>query len=84
MPSVFAFQIEWFQFNMLQAHLLAIQKILGLFLKLSLLICLTRVGNCCCSPSASEFDVLCVQRWYSAYLGCNEWLFELLLPFYHL
>ncbi len=34
--------------------------------------------------SASGFDVLCVQRWYSAYLGCNEWLFELLLPFYHL
>ncbi len=25
---------------------------------------------CCCSPSASGFDVLCVQRWYSAYLGC--------------
>ncbi len=39
---------------------------------------------CCCSPSASGFDVLCVQRWYSAYLGCNKWLFELLLPFYHL
>ncbi len=39
---------------------------------------------CCWSPSASGFDVLCVQRWYSAYLGCNEWLFELLLPFYHL
>ncbi len=39
---------------------------------------------CCCSPSASGFDVLCVQRWYSAHLGCNEWLFELLLPFYHL
>ncbi len=39
---------------------------------------------CCCSSSASGFDVLCVQRWYSAYLGCNEWLFELLLPFYHL
>ncbi len=37
---------------------------------------------CCWSPSASGFDVLCVQRWYSAYLGCNEWLFELLLPFY--
>ncbi len=36
------------------------------------------------SPSASGFDVLCVQRWYSAYLGCNEWLFELLLTFYHL
>ncbi len=39
---------------------------------------------CCCSPSASGFDVLCIQRWYSAYLGCNKWLFELLLPFYHL
>ncbi len=39
---------------------------------------------CCCSPSASGFNVLCVQRWYSAYLGCNEWLFELLLPFCHL
>ncbi len=39
---------------------------------------------CCCSTSASGFDVLCVQRWYSAYIGCNEWLFELLLPFYHL
>ncbi len=53
--SVFAFQIkEWFQFNMLQAHLLVInniddnkssKKILGLFLKLRLLICLARVGN---------------------------------------
>ncbi len=39
---------------------------------------------CCCSPSASGFDVLCVQRWYSAYLGFNKWLFELLLSFYHL
>ncbi len=39
---------------------------------------------CCWSPSASGLDVLCVQRWYSAYLGCNEWLFELLLSFYHL
>ncbi len=38
----------------------------------------------CFSPSASGFDVLCVQRWYSAYLGSNKWLFELLLPFYHL
>ncbi len=44
----------------------------------------TGVIFCCCSPSASGFDVLCVQRWYSAYLGCNEWLFELLLPFFHL
>ncbi len=34
---------------------------------------------CCWSPSASGFDVLCVQRWYSADLGCNEWLFKLLL-----
>ncbi len=32
---------------------------------------------CCCSSSASGFDVLCVQRRYSAYLGYNEWLFEL-------
>ncbi len=39
---------------------------------------------CCWSPSASGFDVLCVQRWYSSHLGCNEWLFELLLSFYHL
>ncbi len=39
---------------------------------------------CCCSPSAAGIAVLCVQRWYSAYLGCNEWLFELLLHFYHL
>ncbi|MEQ2309026.1 hypothetical protein AMECASPLE_034357 [Ameca splendens] len=39
---------------------------------------------CCCSPSASRFDVLCVQRCSSACLGCNEWLFELLLPFYQL
>ncbi len=35
---------------------------------------------CCWSPSASGFDVLCVQRWYSADLGCNKWLFESLLP----
>ncbi len=34
---------------------------------------------CCWSPSASGFDVLCVQRWYSAYLGCNEWLFEIMV-----
>ncbi len=44
----------------------------------------TRCGLLLCSPSASGFEVLCVQRWYSAYLGCNEWLFEFLLPFYHL
>ncbi len=31
---------------------------------------------CCCNPSASGFNMLCVQRWYSAYLDYNEWLFE--------
>ncbi len=51
---------------------------------LSFLFLAPGVVFCCCSPSASEFDVLCIQRWYSAYLGCNEWLFELLLPFCHL
>ncbi len=44
----------------------------------------TGVVFCCWSSSASGFNVLCVQRWYSVYLGCNEWLFELLLPFYNL
>ncbi len=44
----------------------------------------TGVVFCCCSPSASKFYVLSIQRCSSAYLGCNEWLFELLLPFYHL
>ncbi len=28
---------------------------------------------CCWSPSASGFDVLCVQRWCSAYLGWNSY-----------
>ena len=36
---------------------------------------------CCCSPSASRFDVLCFQR--RCHLGCNKWLLELLLPSYH-
>lgn len=40
----------------------------------------TSVVFCCCSPSASRFDMLCVQRCSSAYLSCNE--FELLWPFY--
>ncbi len=44
----------------------------------------TGVVFCCWSPSASGFNVLCVQRWCSAYPGCNVWLFELLLLFYHL
>ncbi len=34
--------------------------------------------------SASRFDMLCVQRCSSADLSCNEWLFELLSPFYQL
>lgn len=38
----------------------------------------------CCSPASSRLDMLCVQRWYSALLSCNELLFELLLFFYHL
>ncbi len=29
-------------------------------------------SSAACSPSASGFDVLCVQRWYSAYLGCTD------------
>ncbi|MEQ2300626.1 hypothetical protein AMECASPLE_027644 [Ameca splendens] len=38
----------------------------------------------CCIPCTSRFHVLCIQRCSSACLGCNEWLFELLLPFYQL
>ena len=34
----------------------------------------------CRSPSSSRFHELCVQRWYSAFSGCDECLFELLLP----
>lgn len=37
---------------------------------------------CCSSPSASRFDVLCIQRCSSADLGWNERLFDLLVPFY--
>lgn len=36
----------------------------------------------CCSPFTSS--VLCIQRWSSAYLSCDQELFELLLPFCHL
>ncbi len=28
------------------------------------------------AAGAHLLDVLCAQRWYSAYLACNEWLFE--------
>lgn len=28
--------------------------------------------------------MLCLQRWCSEFLGWNEWIFEYLLPFYHL
>lgn len=34
---------------------------------------------CCC-----RFDVLCIQRHLSPYVGCNEYLFELLLLSYQL
>ncbi len=44
----------------------------------------TRCGLLLLEPICFRVQVLCVQRWYSADLGCNEWLFELLLPFYHL
>lgn len=33
---------------------------------------------CCCSPSASKFNMLWIQKC----LGCNKWLSELLLPSY--
>ncbi len=36
---------------------------------------------CCCSLL---FDMLCVEKFSSAYLGWNKWLFELLFPFYQL
>jgi len=42
----------------------------------------TGVFFCCCSSSASRFDMLCVQRCSSADLGWNDWIFELLLPFH--
>lgn len=32
------------------------------------------VAFCCCSPSASKFDVLRIHRCSSGYLGCNDWL----------
>ena len=35
---------------------------------------------CSFSPFASRFDVLCNQGFSYAYLGCNEWLFDLMLP----
>lgn len=39
---------------------------------------------CCCSASASRINTLCVYRCFSAYLGCNQWLFELLLTYFQL
>lgn len=38
---------------------------------------------CCSSPSTSTFNMLCVQRCSSAYVGFIKWWFELLLPSYH-
>lgn len=31
-----------------------------------------------CSSRGSKFDGLCIQRYCSAYSGCNAWLFEYL------
>lgn len=39
---------------------------------------------CCYSPFLSRLDSLCIWRYSSAYLGCNECLFELLLSYYQL
>jgi len=39
---------------------------------------------CCCSPSASRLCVLWLLKCFAAYLGCNEWLFQSKLLFYHL
>lgn len=33
-----------------------------------------------CNPSALGLDVFCIQRFFSAYLGCKKWFIELLLP----
>lgn len=44
----------------------------------------TRLDLCCCSPSATNFDVLSVQRCSSAYYGCNKRLFDSLLSSYQL
>lgn len=38
----------------------------------------------CCKPSGSRFDGLCIQSCFSTYLGFNNLLSELLLPFCHL
>jgi len=39
---------------------------------------------CCCSPSVSRLCVLWLHKCFSAYLGCNEWLFQSKLLFYQL
>ncbi len=46
--------------------------------------CAGASGDFSPSCAGAAVCVFCVQRWYSAYLGCNEWLFKLLLLFYHL
>lgn len=48
----------------------------------NLFLTVDRGTRCCCSPSSSHFVVLCIQRSFSAYVGCNNWSFELLLPSY--
>lgn len=42
-----------------------------------------RSGTCSCSQSHWKYKGLCFQRCTSSYLGCNEWVFELLLPSCH-
>lgn len=42
-----------------------------------------RSGTCSCNQSHSKYKGLCFQRCTSSYLGCNEWVFELLLPSCH-
>ena len=46
--------------------------------------CCQLTGGTRCAANLLQFDVLCAQRCYSAFLGWNECLFELLLPSYHL
>jgi len=39
---------------------------------------------CCCSPSASRLCVLWLHKCFTAYLGCNEGLFQSKCLFYQL
>ena len=48
-----------------------------------LTVAVTRVVFWCCRTSAWRFNVLCIQRWYSAHLVWHEYLFKLIFPFFH-